>query len=444
MAGIFKAYDIRGIYGDTITDDIAFAIGRAFATFLKCRKVVVGRDMRLHSTPLFDALARGLTMQGVDVVDIGRCSTPMCYHACGQLEADGSVMITASHNPGEWNGAKLTRAQAVPISGATGIADVERIVTEKSFDSPAATPGTVSSHDILPAYTAFVGRHATLGRPVKAAADMANAMGSMESVALTGLVEIDPIFEQLDGNFPNHEANPLKPETFEALQAKVRSGSYDFGVAFDGDADRAGFLDEKGRIVPMDMITALIARNVLAKEKGVILYDLRSSWAVREIIEENGGTPMMTRVGHAFIKQQMRDNDAVFAGELSGHYYFRDNYFTESSALATLCVANIVSNSGCLLSELVADIQRYHASGEINSTVHDPDAVLDTIRSQYRDGKIIELDGVSVEYDDWWFNVRKSNTEPLVRLNLEAKTSRTLKEKRDELLATIRSQGTPP
>ena len=438
MAGIFKAYDIRGIYGDTITDDIVFKIGRAFATFVHCRKVVVGRDMRPHSVPLFDALARALTLHGADVVDLGVCSTPMSYYANGLLEADAGIMITASHNPGEWNGLKLSRAQAVPISGDTGIGDIERIVADDAFDPPADSPGRVSTFDVLSAYKDHVRRLAHLKRPVRAAADMANAMGIVEAKALEGLIELDPLFDTLDGTVPNHEANPLKVETLEALQEKVRGGAYDFGIAFDGDADRAGFLDEKGDVIPMDIVTALIAQDLLQQQTGTVFYDLRSSWSVREVIQENGGTPMKSRVGHAFIKKQMRDHDAMFAGELSGHYYFRDNYYTESSSMAALCVANIVSKSDRPLSELVAPIRRYAASGEINSEVKDTNAVLDRLKATYTDGALSELDGVSVEYDDWWFNVRASNTEPLIRLNLEARTRELMETKRDQLLADIR------
>ena len=439
MAGIFKAYDIRGIYGDTINEDIALAIGRAFATFLKCRQVVIGRDMRPHSLPLSEAFSRGLTLEGADVIDLGLCSTPMSYFANGRLGADAGVMITASHNPGEWNGMKLSRRQAVPISGATGIQDIERLVAAGTFDPPAATPGRIRTYNILGEYRDHIRSLAHIERPVQIAADMANAMGICEAKALDGLVELDPLFDTLDGTFPNHEANPLKTETLEALQARVRGGRYDFGVAFDGDADRAGFVDEKGDIVPMDIITALIAQDLLAHEKGVILYDLRSSRSVPEVIRENGGTPMMCRVGHAFIKQQMRDHNAVYAGELSGHYYFRENYFTESSAMATLCVANIVSRSDRPLSELVRPIRRYVASGEINARVNDTQAVLRAVKTRYRDGKLIELDGVSVEYADWWFNVRGSNTEPLIRLNLEARTAELMERKRDEVLALIRA-----
>jgi len=438
MAGIFKAYDIRGIYGKDLTEDLALLIGRAFATFLKCRKVVIGRDMRPHSKPLFDALARGITLQGAEVIDLGMCSTPMSYFANYRLQADAGIMITASHNTGEWNGFKLCRAGAVPISGNTGIQDIEKLAVTRTFATPATQAGAIRTYDIIPEYIAHVRRLADIQRPLRVAVDMANSMGIYESRALQGLFDIDPLFDTLDGTFPNHEANPLKTETLDALRHKVQNGKYDFGIAFDGDADRVGFVDEKGRIVPMDIMTALIAEELLRREKGVIFYDLRSSWAVPEVIRENGGTPMMSRVGHAFIKQQMRDNNAIFAGELSGHYYFRDNSFTESSAMAAICVANIISRTGKPLSALVAPIQRYHASGEINSEIHNPQAALDTLKQRYHDGRLTALDGISIEYDDWWFNVRTSNTEPLIRLNVEARTEAMMTARRDELLAIIR------
>jgi len=452
MSGIFKAYDIRGIFGKDLTEDIAFKIGRAFASYLNCRKVVVGQDMRPHSKPLFDALVLGLTMQGADVISLGLCSTPMSYFANGRLGADASIMITASHNPAEWNGFKLCRAQAVPLSGETGIGDIERIVLKLQFNPPAPKPGSacppnfvqrcgrVSQYNILPEYTAHVKECAKLNRPIKIAADFANSVGVIEAKTLKGLVDIDPLYAELDGSFPNHEANPLKTETLAALQRKIKEGKYDFGAAFDGDADRVGFVDEKGDIVPMDMITALIAQSVLKKEKGKILYDLRSSWAVKEVIEENGGTPQMCRVGHAFIKQEMRAAKAVFAGELSGHYYFRDNYYTESSAMAVLFVANLLSQSNGPLSSLVAPLKRYFKSPEINSEVKDPSAVFNRLRQTYRCGKMFELDGLSMEFSDWWFNVRASNTEPLVRLNLEAKSKELLDQRQKELLAIIRGQ----
>jgi phosphomannomutase len=441
MAGIFKAYDIRGIYGKELTEETAYNIGRAFVTFLGGgRKVVVGRDMRPHSVPLFRALARGINEQGADVVDLGLCSTPMCYHANGWLRADAGIMITASHNPGEWNGFKLCRSQAVPISGDTGIGDIEKIVTDGTYAKPSGHPGQVSSYDILREYTAHVRRFSHLQGPVRVAVDYANAMGILEARTLPPQIEIDPLFDTLDGTFPNHEANPLHHATLQPLQELVRKGKHAFGVAFDGDADRAGFLDEHGEIIPMDLITALIAQDILSTRKGVVYYDLRSSWVVKEIIEGLGGTPMMSRVGHAFIKQQMREHDALFAGELSGHYYFRDNYTTESSAMAVLSIANIVSRAGKPLSKLIEPLRKYHASGEINTQVSgDPKKILKKIKSKYKDGQVLELDGISVEYKDWWFNVRCSNTEPLVRLNLEAKAKKKMQEKRDELLALIRA-----
>ncbi|HPJ56352.1 MAG TPA: phosphomannomutase/phosphoglucomutase [Kiritimatiellia bacterium] len=440
MAGIFKAYDIRGIYGDTLTDDMAFQIGRAIFAFLGCRKVVIGRDMRPHSKPLFDALARGLTLQGADVIDLGLCSTPMSYYANQLLGADASIMITASHNPGPWNGFKICRANATPLSGATGILDIERIVREEDFAPPAPAKGQISAFDILPAYVEHFRAFADIRRPLNILVDYANAMGILEAKVFDGLFSITPLFDTLDGTFPNHEANPLDTHTLADAQQAVRDGQYDFAACFDGDADRVGFIDEKGDIIPMDMITALIARTLLEKNPGAnIFYDLRSSWAVKEVIEEAGGIPNRSRVGHAFIKAQMREKDALFAGELSGHYYFKENSFAESSALAVLCIANLVSQSDKPLSELIAPIQRYVASGEINSTVADAPAVMDKLRVRYADADILELDGLSFEYPAWWFNVRCSNTEPLVRLNLEAKTRAEMEQRRDEVLALIRA-----
>jgi phosphomannomutase len=394
--------------------------------------------MRPHSKGLLDALCTGITMQGANVINIGICSTPMSYYGNGSLKADASIMITASHNPGEWNGFKLCREKAIPISGATGIKDIEQIVLRKSFASKAVTLGTIEKADVSAGYVAHVRRVADLKRPVRIAVDFANAMGIVEARCLDGVVEMTRLYDTLDGTFPNHEANPLQLDTLEKLQETVRQGKYDFGVAFDGDADRAGFVDELGNVVPMDIMTALIAESLLEKQKGVIFYDLRSSWAVKEVIVENGGVPMMSRVGHAFIKQQMRDQNAIFAGELSGHYYFRDNFYTESSAMAVLCVANVITHRKKTLSELVKPIQRYSASGEINSEVKNPANVIDAIRKKYSNGKIIELDGITVEFSDWWFNVRCSNTEPLVRLNLEAKNAKLMGAKRDEILNLIR------
>lgn len=440
MSGIFKAYDIRGIYGQDLDIDLAEKIGRAFVTFLKCRKVVIGCDMRPHSQPLFDALSRGITRQGADVIDLGLCSTPMSYFGNGLLGADAGIMITASHNPGEWNGFKLSRREAAPISGQTGINDIENIVREENFDPEAQRPGKITNHAIQKEYAAHVRKFAELKRPAHIAADYANAMGILEARALGGLIKIMPLYDTLDGTFPHHEANPLKTETLSDLQKMVREGQYDFGVAFDGDADRVGFVDEKGDIVPMDLVGALIAMVMLKREPGAtILYDLRSSLAVREVIAENGGKSQMCRVGHAFIKRQMREAGAIFAGELSGHYYFRDNYYTESAAMAVLCVANLITQTDRTFSDLIKPLQRYHKSTEINSKVGDPAKVLQRLRENYSDGEAMELDGLSISFPDWWFNVRSSNTEPLVRLNLETRTAEMLEQRTAELLKIIRA-----
>ncbi len=442
--GIFKAYDIRGIYGKDLTDDTFRKIARAYAKFAGVRKVVVARDCRTHSEPLFAAFAKGLTDMGVDVIDIGRASTPMSYFANASLKADGSVMITASHNTKEWNGCKLCRANAVPISGATGIKDIERMVETGDLGEDAAVKGTVTQVDVSAQYAAHVREFAHLARPVHVAMDFANGMGIAESAAFAGTdLTYDSLYGEYDGDFPNHDANPLKTETLRDLQALIRAnpGKYAFGVAFDGDADRAGFLDEKGEIIPMDFMTALIAQDLLQSAPGAAcFYDLRSSKVAAEVIAAAGGRPMMSRVGHSFIKAQMRENDAIFAGELSGHYYFKANSTAESSSMATFALANIVSKSDKPLSELVAPLRKYSHSGEINSKVEDAAAVLARVKATFPDN--FELDGVSVDRWDaegWWFNVRMSNTEPLVRLNLEAKTPDLMATKRDEMLALIRA-----
>ena len=442
--GIFKAYDIRGIYGQDLTDDIFYKIARAYARFAGVRKVVVARDCRTHSEPLFAAFAKGLNDVGVDVIDVGRASTPMSYFANASLKADGSVMITASHNTKEWNGCKLCRANAVPISGATGIKDIERMVETGDLGADSAVKGTITQVDVSAPYAAHVREFAHLARPVHVAMDFANGMGIAESAAFAGTdLTYDSLYGEYDGNFPNHDANPLHVETLKDLQALIRAnpGKYAFGVAFDGDADRAGFLDEKGEIIPMDFMTALIAQDLLKSAPGAAcFYDLRSSKVAAEVIAAAGGKPMMSRVGHSFIKAQMRENDAIFAGELSGHYYFKANSTAESSSMATFALANIVSKSDKPLSALIAPLRKYAHSGEINSKVADAAAVLARVKATFPDN--FELDGVSVDRWDaegWWFNVRMSNTEPLVRLNLEAKTPDLMAAKRDEMLALIRS-----
>ena len=437
MSGIFKAYDIRGVYPADINADIAEAIGRAYIEFTGAKKVVVGRDMRPHSQPLFEGLSRGMLAQGADVIDLGLCSTPMSYFANGTLKADGSVMITASHNPGEWNGFKLCRANAVPISGATGIMDIQKIAEAKSWKM-CDRPGKLSSYDIAPEYGKFLRSFAKMDRKLKVVVDYANAMGLYEIAGITDLFDIVPLYDTLDGTFPNHEANPLHLATLDAIRAKVKEVGADFGAAFDGDADRCGFIDDRGEIIPMDLFTALIAQDILSNGPATILYDLRSSRAVPECIRENGGKAIQSRVGHAFIKAQMRENDAVFAGELSGHYYFKQNFTAESQGLAMIMLSNLICKKNKPLHELVQPLRKYFSSGEINSTVADVKPILDAIRKKYADGNMYELDGISSEYPNWWFNVRSSNTEPLLRLIVEADTRQLMEEKRDELLKLIR------
>ena len=437
MSGIFKAYDIRGVYPTDLNETLAEAIGRAYIEFTGAKKVVIGRDMRPHSEPLFSSLCRGITGQGADVIDLGLCSTPQSYFANGKLKADGGIMITASHNPGEWNGFKLCRANAVPISGVTGIADIQRIVETKAWKKSDKT-GTVSKYDIGPEYGKFLRSFATMDRKLKVVVDYANAMGLYEIAGIRELFDVVPMYDTLDGTFPNHAANPLQTETLDAIRAKVKEVGADFGAAFDGDADRCGFIDDRGEIIPMDLFTALIAQDILSHGPATIFYDLRSSRAVRECIAENGGKPMMSRVGHAFIKTQMRENDAVFAGELSGHYYFKQNYTAESQGMAMIMLANLICRKNKPVHELVDPLRKYFSSGEINSRVADVKPILDAIRKKYADGNMYELDGVSSEYPDWWFNVRASNTEPLLRLIVEADTPEKMAAKRDELLKIIR------
>ena len=438
MSGIFKAYDIRGIYPSEVNGNVAEAIGRAFVTFTGAGRVVVGRDMRPHSAELFEGLARGLMKQGADVIDLGLCSTPQNYFANGSLGAEGGIMITASHNPAEWNGFKLCRAQAVPISGATGIMEIQKLVEAGKWETPARR-GSLTRVDIGEAYAKFLRSFVDFGgRRLKVVVDYANAMGSSEIAGLKELFDIVPLYEELDGSFPNHEANPLKRETLRDVCAKVRETGADFGAAFDGDADRCGFIDDRGEPIPMDLFTALIAQDILSRGPATILYDLRSSRSVPECIEANGGKAIQCRVGHAFIKAQMRENDAVFAGELSGHYYFKQNFTAESQGLAMVMLANLICKKGVPVHELVAPLRKYVSSGEINSRVGDPAKILAELKRRYADGHVFELDGVSVEYPDWWFNVRASNTEPLLRLIVEAATPEAMAEKRDALLAIIR------
>jgi phosphomannomutase len=438
---IFKAYDIRGTVPDQLNADMAYGIGRAFVTFLGCKTVVIGRDVRDSSDSMFEALARGITEQGADVIDIGRSDTPMLYFSARGNPA--AIMITASHNPKEYNGFKLCRQDAVPISGDTGIKDIERIYNEKSY-APSTGTGKIVKKDVLADFVKFTRSFAKfegVGRKLKVVIDGANGAGTLTYPHIFEGMKLDyiPLFMEPDANFPNHEANPLIEKNLEALKKKVMETGADLGAAIDGDADRCMFIDEKGRTVRADVAGAIVARDMLGKHPGAaVLYDLRSTKAYAEDVEKYGGRPMMCRVGHAFIKKQMRDNDAIFAAELSGHFYFKDHNFTESSALALISILNLMAANGKKMSELAEPVLRYAHSGEINFEVEDKDGMMKKLESLYGGkGKVFHLDGLSVDFGDWWFNVRASNTEPLLRLNLEAPNAAMMEAKKAELVRIL-------
>ena len=439
---IFKAYDIRGIYPTELNENDAYHIGRAVVEHLKPKVLGVGRDIRTSSPSLFESFARGVMDGGVDVIDLGIITTPMVYFAAGRLDIDAAISLTASHNPPEYNGMKIALRGAVPVGENTGLREIRDLALRQEW--PAVTErGTMRSEDIKAAYYGYFASFAELhDKRFTLVIDTANAMGVLELPIyeqFTNNLSVVNLYNDLDHPFSCHEANPLKTETLDELRAKVTEVHADLGIAYDGDADRIGFVDEQGTIIPMDLITGLVAEIILKKRPGsTILYDLRSSRAVKEIIEENGGTAKECKVGHANIKRQMREDGAIFAGELSGHYYFEENSFAEAGTLPALLLLNLMTETGKPISELVATLRRYAHSGEINSEVHDKDTVLATLKEKYADGKQHELDGLKVEYPDWWFNVRPSNTEPLLRLNLEATTPELMEEKKAELLALIR------
>jgi len=442
MAGIFKAYDIRGTYPDQVNEEVAERIGMALADLLQVEAIVVGRDCRASSDSLFEALTRGICRRGTDVIDIGLASTPMSYFAVASLGAGGSIMITASHNPPQYNGFKMCRAGAVPISGDTGIAEIEQLATGAP-PTDVATPGTVRQEAIFDAYVDHLMGFAKSIRPMRVAVDAANGMAGMVLPTLferLPQLTVEPLYLELDGTFPNHPADPLTVENLRDLQARVRASGAEVGFAFDGDADRVICVDDTGAVVSADLTTAMLSRIFLEEQPGsTILYDLRSSDVVKEEIEAAGGTAIECRVGHAFIKQQMREVDALFAGELSGHFYYKDNFFTDCGITTMLRLLSALSEGEARLSERVAGLRRYAASGEINSRVDDPDAVLARLEQEFGGaGEVYHLDGLSVRLDWGWLNVRKSNTEPLLRLNLEARTEAEMAAHRDEILAVIR------
>lgn len=448
MAGIFKAYDIRGIYPTELNESIARAVGLAFPVVLDERDrqtgntVIVSRDMRVHSEPMAAALIEGLRSAGLDVLDIGMATTPMNYFAVGHLGAAGGIQVTASHNPARYNGLKMSRSDARPVSGDHGIPLLEKHVLAGDL-APNSEPGSLSVGSVFEIY----GRHVLsflehAERPLKVVVDAANGMGVIYRPLLEQMgIELEPLYFELDGSFPNHEANPLKLENLRDLSEKVLATGADLGVSFDGDADRAAFIDERGEPVSSDLTTALIAGELLRNNPGQhVLYDLRSSRAVAEYVSECGGIPVRERVGHSFMKATLRAKQGLCGGELAGHYYFRDTYHADNALLAVVEILNILRRQGKTLSQIVAPLERYAKSPEINFVVEDKQAKIEQLAERYSDAQIDYLDGITVGYDDWWFNVRPSNTEPYLRLVLEAANDLDLAERRAELEGLL---GTP-
>jgi phosphomannomutase len=446
-AKVFKAYDVRGIYGSELDEEGAEAVGRAFVEVFEPQRIAVGHDMRVSSPAMAEAVVRGASQAGAEVLELGLVGTEMVYFAVGELGLDGGVAVTASHNPKEYTGMKIVRAGALPVGGDSGLGEIRDRAMAETATTQGLSPGHVSGHDIWPAYVERVLSFVDVSRiqPLKVVIDAANGMGgAMLPPVLERLPQLETVrcFFEPDGTFPNHEPNPLLPENREFIVRKTLEEGADFGVAFDGDADRCFFVDDSGEFVPGDFATALFAESVLEKEPGAkIIYDVRASWAVPETIERAGGVPLVNRVGHAFIKQRMREEGAAFGGEVSGHYYFREFTQADSGVVPFLLMLELVSRKGQKLSEALRPFrERYFITGELNTPVADVDAKLRELEERFgAEGRVGHLDGLSVGADDWHMNVRPSNTEPLLRLNLEARTPELMKRKRDEVLAVIRA-----
>jgi phosphomannomutase len=451
---IFKAYDVRGLYPDQMDEDVAYRLGRAFARVLAQLedkqttqlRVAVGRDMRLSAPAMAARYAEGLRDEGADVLDIGMVATEMLYYTVGSRSLDGGLMCTASHNPKAYTGAKLVRSGAIALSGDAGIGELRELVEKGDFDHGVEPPGMVQELEVGDGFREEALQYIEPDslRPLKVVLDGGNGMAGPMVGPLLDSFPIEQIrtYWEPNGEFPDREPNPLLPENREFVIEKVKSEAAELGIAWDGDADRCFFIDDAGRFVEGDFLTALLAESILAKEPGAtILYDVRASRAVRDVVERAGGSALVNRVGHAFFKSRMRETGAAFGGEVSGHYYFRDFYCADSGTIPALLILELLSAKGQRMSELLAPLrERYFVSGEINSEVEDQDAKMNEIAEAYSDAEVSWLDGVSVDYEDWHFNVRPSNTEPLLRLNLESLVSQEhMEEKRDEVLALIRS-----
>jgi phosphomannomutase len=440
---IFKAYDIRGVYPTDLDETIAYRVGRAFVSFLGANQVVVGRDMRLSGPALFSEVTRGITDQGGDVVDIGMVSTDQYYFACAKMGLPG-LMVTASHNPKAYNGFKMVKKMPYLLSGDAGIQDIRALVESNTF--PTATrKGNISSHDFKNEFMQKVLSiiDANSIQPLYVVADTGNGMVGpiLQDVYQRLPVKLTPMYFNPDGNMPNHGLDPLMPENRAELQRRVITEKADIGFAFDGDGDRFFVIDDRGQFVPGDFLTAILGDYLLEKyPRSKIIYDVRASWAVADLIHAAGGTPLMERVGHAFIKRRMANEDAVFGGEVTGHYYFRDFFCADSGIVPSLLLLELLSKRGVKLSSLLAPLEaKYFISGEINSTVADPKAKMEILAQRYSKTEQYQMDGLSVVFPTWHFNLRSSNTEPLLRLNLEAKTRPEMEAHRDEILNVIRS-----
>jgi len=441
---VFKAYDVRGLYPDELDEAGAYAIGRAYVEHFEPRRIAVGRDMRLSGPAMAQAAIEGAADGGAEVLDLGLVGTEMVYFAVGELGLDGGICVTASHNPKEYTGMKIVRRGALPVGGDSGLAEVrERALAGFGV---VARRGEVRLEDIWPAFVervlSFVDIEAI--RPLRVVIDAANGMAGAMLPPVLERLPIDAVrcYFEPDGSFPNHEPNPLLPENREFIMRTVREQGAELGVAFDGDGDRCFFVDDTGEFVPGDFVTALLAEVMLAREPGAkIIYDVRASWAVAETIEGAGGIPLINRVGHAFIKHRMRQEGALFGGEVSGHYYFRDFSQADSGVVPFLLMLELLSRRGRKLSELLAPMrERYSITGELNTPVRDVALKLQELKERFGpEGEISHLDGISVTAADWHMNVRPSNTEPLLRLNLEARSPELMERKRDEVLALIRA-----
>jgi phosphomannomutase len=441
---VFKAYDVRGLYPEELDEAGAYAIGRAYVDQFSPARVAVGRDMRLSSPSMAAAAREGAADAGADVLDLGMVGTEMLYFAVGDLELDGGIMVTASHNPKEYTGMKIVRGGALPVGGESGLLDVRDRAVAGAWHRAAR--GTLREEDIWDRFVERVLSFVDVGslKPLRVVIDAANGMaGTMLPRVLERLPMVDVVrcYFEPDGTFPNHEPNPLLPENRAFIIETTRTSNADFGVAFDGDADRCFFVDDTGDFVPGDFTTALFAQAILGREPGgKVIYDVRASWAVPEAIRAAGGVPLINRVGHAFIKQRMREEHAVFGGEVSGHYYFRDFSQADSGTVPFLLMCELVSRHGKLSAALAPFRERYFITGEINTPVADVPAKLAELEERFGgEGTVTHLDGLSVEFGDWHFNVRPSNTEPLLRLNLEALDAGTMEARRDEVLDLIRA-----